>query len=963
MRKGFPLAVTLVIVLLMAGAVPICADAACVSPPAGLLSWWGGDNNTLDIVGTNNGTIHGGINYGQGAVGRAFNIDGASGSYLQIPYSADLNIQGSRSISAWVYIRNTGGTRLIAGKAGGTQLYSADGILYFVVYSGVTPYPVISTVPLPGNSWHHVAGVFDGSAGESRIYIDGDLNNTATSIPGLPETYVEPYEIGGFSAFADNLEGLIDEVTIFNQALTGTDVQNIYNAGSAGMCRPCTAQPSNLVAWWGGDNNALDIIGTNNGTLMGNAAYGPGMVGRAFSFDGAESSYVEIPSTAALNPGGAFSVDGWFYIDPVASGNTGEIATLVAKTEGSTGDGWALYFDDRWSTKSLKFVLGTILEIQNAVPAADWYHIAAVYDPLTSPNSKLYINGALAAHVDCGGATPNNFNVRIGAMHWTDSYHQGNDRLNGKADEVEFFNRALSASEIATIYNAGSAGICRPSVAAPSGLISWWKGENNALDVMGLNNGTGMNGLKYASGKVGQAFSFDGTDDYVEVPHSASLNLTSGLTLGTWFNLRSADALLFSKGDSNGSQSDYSYGLAIMPDGSINLALYGTYPADWWQSAAGLVTTGQWHHVATTWDGTYGPSNNVKLYLNGALVQTWTKSLAPLNVTNQTLTLGSMKPPTYYHHMDGLIDEVTIFDRALTADEIAIIYNAGGSGMTPIDTTPDSFTFTDQAGMPLSTSIVSNPITVTGINYLTPISITACTNATCEYKINSGSWTADAGKVTNGDTVIVRQTSSASYSTMTTATLTIGGVSGTFTVTTLADTEKPVVTAFTLHTAVSSAMSVIVDTYIATDNDRVSGYLVTDTATPPVADDAGWSATTPATVTLATAGDNILRAWAKDPAGNVSNPLTATVLLKPVRREPENDYVSLQTAYGEAGSGETIRALAVTLPENIGLNQPRDISISGGYEDGFAGQSGYSTISGSLTVGKGTLTVKRMVIK
>jgi hypothetical protein len=209
----------------------------------------------------------------------------------------------------------------------------------------------------------------------------------------------------------------------------------------------------------------------------------------------------------------------------------------------------------------------------------------------------------------------------------------------------------------------------------------------------------------------------------------------------------------------------------------------------------------------------------------------------------------------------------------------------------------------------------------------------------------------------------VHLNSSPSYSTTTTATLTIGGVPGIFSVTTLADTEKPVVKVFTLHATVSSAMSVSVDTFTATDNDTVSGYLVTDTATPPAADDPGWSATAPATVYLSTAGDNLLRAWAKDPAGNVSVPLTATVQLKPVRREPEHDYVSLQTAYGEAGSGETIKILAVTLTETIDLNQPRDISISGGYEDGYAGQSGYSTISGSLTVGKGTLTVERIILK
>jgi subtilisin family serine protease/N-acetylneuraminic acid mutarotase len=100
------------------------------------------------------------------------------------------------------------------------------------------------------------------------------------------------------------------------------------------------------------------------------------------------------------------------------------------------------------------------------------------------------------------------------------------------------------------------------------------------------------------------------------------------------------------------------------------------------------------------------------------------------------------------------------------------------------DTTPNSFTLTAQTGVALNTVITSNAITVSGINAVTPISITGGT-----YSINSGTYTSDSGTVSNGDTVTVQQTSSGSYATTTTATLTIGGVSGAFNVTT--QTENP----------------------------------------------------------------------------------------------------------------------------------------------------------------------------
>ncbi|MBM3351335.1 MAG: DUF1566 domain-containing protein [Betaproteobacteria bacterium] len=96
------------------------------------------------------------------------------------------------------------------------------------------------------------------------------------------------------------------------------------------------------------------------------------------------------------------------------------------------------------------------------------------------------------------------------------------------------------------------------------------------------------------------------------------------------------------------------------------------------------------------------------------------------------------------------------------------------------DTTPDAFSFTAQSDVAISTLIESNTITVAGINAAATISVT-----NGEYRINGGAYTSTAGTVTNGQTVTVRHTSSASGSAATNTTLTIGGVSATFTSTTL----------------------------------------------------------------------------------------------------------------------------------------------------------------------------------
>ncbi len=99
---------------------------------------------------------------------------------------------------------------------------------------------------------------------------------------------------------------------------------------------------------------------------------------------------------------------------------------------------------------------------------------------------------------------------------------------------------------------------------------------------------------------------------------------------------------------------------------------------------------------------------------------------------------------------------------------------------TPIDNTPDAFVFTDQIGITLNSVITSNSITVTGINTTTAISVSGG-----EFSINNGSYSAGSRTVNNGDLVAIRLTASSTYNTTTQATLTIGGVSDTFSITTL----------------------------------------------------------------------------------------------------------------------------------------------------------------------------------
>ena len=198
---------------------------------------------------------------------------------------------------------------------------------------------------------------------------------------------------------------------------------------------------------------------------MGDTVFATGKVGQAFSFDGV-NDYVEVPHDASLDLP-QFSVDAWVFIDPAL--NSGQFNAFVGKSNGSnSAGGFWLVHDDRnpaepSQTNALQFaVLGgpsgfSITSVKNAFPSADFYHIAATFD---GSQPRLYLNGTLAASGRSVSAIAfNTLPLRIGAINLQDVFG-----FQGVVDEVELFDRALAQGEIQAIFNAESAGKCRPSV-------------------------------------------------------------------------------------------------------------------------------------------------------------------------------------------------------------------------------------------------------------------------------------------------------------------------------------------------------------------------------------------------------------------------------------------------------------------------------------------------------------------
>ena len=256
---------------------PVVEAVTCVTAPSGLLSWWDGDavsgSDAFDIAGGNDGTIVGGVTQAPGQVGQAFSFDGAVGTGVEVPDNSSLRFSGSFTIDAWINTTDAGTESVGSFFAdvlrkrnrddGGNMdivLGMRNNAARFVIVddAGVSAFANGTHVVNDGQ-WHHIAGVRNRSSNLVQLYVDGILD---TSIADTTGSYVQvnavPWKIGnspGSGSIFFPWTGLIDEVEIYDRALSASEIQAIFNAGSAGKCKsafePPPPTPIPATTTWG----------------------------------------------------------------------------------------------------------------------------------------------------------------------------------------------------------------------------------------------------------------------------------------------------------------------------------------------------------------------------------------------------------------------------------------------------------------------------------------------------------------------------------------------------------------------------------------------------------------------------------------------------------------------------------------------------------------------------------------
>ncbi len=238
--------------------------------------------------------------------------------------------------------------------------------------------------------------------------------------------------------------------------------------------------------------------------------------------------------------------------------------------------------------------------------------------------------------------------------------------------EVKNNNLELSEGFIGGFFNSSTALPCADS---PENMISWWAGDNNTNDLYEKNNGNPQGGVSYTSGIVNSAFLFDGVDDVVVVPSSSDLDITGDVTVELWakqtvFNLENT---VICKGTLDKSFVfsmrflGATFGCAFQDTNGANVELIGPSFEDF-----------QWHHYVYVRKG-----NQHTIYADGFNFGWETFTNLPTSSIGLPLTIGGQyndQNNNYNNFFGGSIDEVSVYNRALSEAEIQNIYNAGSDG-------------------------------------------------------------------------------------------------------------------------------------------------------------------------------------------------------------------------------------------------------------------------------------------
>ena len=492
-----------------------------------------------------------------------------------------------------------------------------------------------------------------------------------------------------------------------------------------------------LIGWLRMDeinntNGVADISTWSNNFTNASGAFqnDTGKFGKSFQFDGVNDVLNAPSGVYNFSINDSFTLMAWVY--PFVKDNENSERGIMGRYTGATGSGY-YYFtidgtDGGGATDKLEFRMSgnnnTVLINQNAnttITNEQWTHVAVTYN---GSQVILYKDGSIESG---GNIATNAVNINSSTAFQVGAAGSSAFVFNGTIDEAMVFNTSLTQTQIQSIMNNQSSrfvytgdvetrninvsllnenilNISIPDAerelgtnislrlgewdislgynnsdvnSAIPGLVSYWHLDNNSaigendtfvVDSMGRNNGTANHTVINNWGVFEKSHKFDDNSSHViQVADSSSLNITTALTISGWiYRNRGGQAgdVILEHQPANGFYALFFEGNQIR----FRLAFANSTTVT--VSPTKLVTKGQWHHVVGTWNGT-----RAKVYLDGVNLgseQNFFGSLAGKSGIVQIGRITSGSPRT-----NGSLDEIMIFNRSLTDNEVQELYVRG----------------------------------------------------------------------------------------------------------------------------------------------------------------------------------------------------------------------------------------------------------------------------------------------
>jgi len=464
------------------------AQNKCYSDVVG---YWKLEGNTVDSSPNgNDGIDYGGITYLTGKIGQDINFNGTN-DYVttNVPIYAATS-SDLQTFSGWLYFNGT--TADIFGSDAGIvgQIHIYASLSSTNVYFGPTWFgggdsdsTYNTTVSI---GWHQIV-IVKIAAGTYDVYYDGSkVISSVTRTANLSSNLNLGRHYTGY-----NLYGSVDEVTVFDRALSSSEIMSLYKAQSGLNEVECTTNSdcasgstciigsesvfnkcySGVAGYWRFENDADDYSSNGNNGVNHGATLAPaGKIGGGYSFDGSEEKYINVVDTDTLtfNDGtteSPFTISSWFNANDWSGGgyqqniivakdnlNSREYSLSISGGGGGGHPVFSIYQNNdacimRYSTWTA------------ALSTETWYNIVGVYDgSKTLDGLKIYVDGeryddTSASWETFTGMINSSVPFSIGAIR-TDGAGPVVGALNGTLDEVVIMNKELSAAEVGILYNA-----------------------------------------------------------------------------------------------------------------------------------------------------------------------------------------------------------------------------------------------------------------------------------------------------------------------------------------------------------------------------------------------------------------------------------------------------------------------------------------------------------------------------